>query len=130
MTRDQQKHGKRYDTGPSLGVVVGDHRGGWNNGVFAGDPVLVQWAEEAAACSATVKAFGLDLTADSTTPMGALAAFASYEPGRCVVHEAPEEVLEALPRETKMAEDETAWANRDDRPRRYDNPADVAEMTA
>ena len=83
---DKAKHGKRYDTGPSLSVAVGDCRGGWNGGHFSGDPALVEHAKLAAEVNAEVVVYGATLTADADTALGAYAALASYSPGRVIIY--------------------------------------------
>lgn len=90
--------GIRYATGPTIAVGVADLRGAWNGGVFAGDPVLVQWARDMADANVTVEVFDTVLTAGDDTPLGALAALASYAPGRTIITQAPDDVLAALVR--------------------------------
>ena len=93
------RNGVRYDTGPTVAVAVGDLRSAWNGGVFAGDRELADWARQQAEAGGSVQAFGVELPVDNSTPAGALAAMASYDPGRAVVVEAPDEVLALLARE-------------------------------
>lgn len=91
------KHGNRYDTGPSLSVAVGDCRGGWNGGHFAGDKPLVEHAKMAASVNAQITVYGATLTAGSDTPLGAYAALASYSPGRIVAYgDVPKEITEHM----------------------------------
>lgn len=91
------KHGNRYDTGPSLSVAVGDCRGGWNGGHFAGDKALKEHAELAASVNAEVVVYGATLTAGNDTPLGAYAALASYSPGRIIAYgDVPDEIVEHM----------------------------------
>lgn len=94
--------GTRYDTGPTVALTVKDLRGGWNNGVFAGDDELVEWAREMADAEEPVVVFGMEVIAGHYTPLGALAAMASYWPGRAIVTEAPDNVLDLLARDEPM----------------------------
>lgn len=91
-----EQHANRYDTGPTVAVTSGSLKGAWNNGVFVGDPELVEWAKTRAEFHNTVRVFGLDLECDADTPLGALAALSSWSPGRTIVIEAPNEIIDAL----------------------------------
>lgn len=88
--------GRRYDTGATLAVSVGGLTAGWNDGVFAGDPTLVNWAKTQSVLATPVRLFDVDLVCGDDTPAGALAALGSWRPGRIVVHKAPAEITDMI----------------------------------
>lgn len=96
--------GTRYDTGPTVAATVADLRCAWNAGIFAGDAELVRWAEQMADSEVEATVFGFRLQANAHTPLGALVAMASYSPGRVVVTEAPEHVLDLIAGDEMMIE--------------------------
>lgn len=96
VTPGRSPQGRRYDTGPTVAVAAGEFRCAWNGGVFAGDRPLVEWAQGVADSRVEVEVFGRRVTAGADTPLGAVAAIASWAPGRALVVAAPDEVLEAL----------------------------------
>lgn len=88
--------GVRYDTGPTIAIAVKDKTAAWNDGHFVGDQEVVKFAEHMAAGEVDMHVFNQVITASYTDPLGALAAMAGYWPGRVVITEAPEEILEAI----------------------------------
>lgn len=94
--------GVRYDTGPTIAVAVKDKTAAWNDGHFVGDQDVVKFAEHMASGAVEVEVFNQTITASYTDPLGALAAMAAYWPGRVIVTEAPEEVLEAIQMEPHL----------------------------
>lgn len=77
-------------------MVSGSLKGAWNNGQFFGDKELVDWATMCANAKVTTHVYGMDVICDRETPMGALAAMACRLPGRTLITEAPEDVLNAV----------------------------------
>lgn len=94
--------GVRYDTGPTIAVAVKDKTASWNDGHFFGDPEVVKFAEHMAAGAIPIEVFNQTITASYDNPLGALAAMAGYWPGRVIVTEAPDEVIEAIQIEPYM----------------------------
>lgn len=94
--RDTSAHGNRYNNGPLVSVAVADKAGSWMAGRFHGDPELVEQAQLAADAGLEIELFGVVFTADTVTAGGALAALASYSPGRVIVTEAPDMIIEAF----------------------------------
>lgn len=93
---EKAKHGNRYDTGPVVGVNVDGLHGGWCHGTFAGHRDLVKDARFAAQISAQVPLGMVTVTASADTPLGAVAALAWRCPGRLLVTEAPDDVIDVL----------------------------------
>lgn len=88
--------GIRYETGPTIAVAVADKTAAWNDGHFIGDEEIVTFAEHMAAGEIELNVFNQVITASYEDPLGALAAMAGYWPGRCIVTEAPDDVVEAI----------------------------------
>jgi hypothetical protein len=101
--------GVRYDTGPTIAVAVKDQTASWNDGHFFGDPEVVKFAEHMAAGQIPIEVFNQTITASYDDPLGALAAMAGYWPGRVIVTEAPDEIVEAIQIEPYMG-----YANTED----------------
>lgn len=107
--KNESSTGNRYDTGPTVALVVGDCRGAWNNGVFTGDSKLLRWVDLITTRPEPLKSgldepqrhievelFGSMFPLDRTTPLGAFAVMASYDPNRMLIIEAPDEVVDAV----------------------------------
>lgn len=93
--------GVRHDTGPVVAVDVDGLQAAWCGGYFTwtGDPrarQIVREAKLAAEIGQQVRIGHVDVTADASTPLGALAALHAYRPGRTTVIEAPNEVYDAI----------------------------------
>lgn len=93
--------GVRHETGPVVAVDVDGLQAAWCDGHFTwtGDPrarKVVQEAKLAAEISQEVRIGQVYVTADATTPLGALAALHAYRPGRTTVIEAPQDVYDAI----------------------------------
>lgn len=89
-------HNRKYHTGPTVAVNVAGHPIGWNGGVFSGDSASVAWSKAATRAGDMVDVFGTLIEASNDTPLGAIAAMASAAPGRMVVVQAPDDVLDIL----------------------------------
>lgn len=92
MDTTRAGYGNRYDTGPTIAVGAGELRAGWNDGLFVGDNELTDWARGMIASRTPVHVFAQVIECDNT-PLGALAALASYAPGRVIVTAAPDDVV-------------------------------------
>lgn len=83
-------------SGPLVAVSIDGKGVAWCDGIFQGDPALVAYAERPAEISQVVRIHDTTLTADPDTPLGALAALAAYSPGRALITEAPDIVLDEI----------------------------------
>jgi hypothetical protein len=86
----------KYDTGPVVSISVEGRGAAWCNGIFAGDREICDMARRAARMGLTYYFRRCEVTADATTPLGALAAMASWSPGRTEIDQGPDDVLQFL----------------------------------
>lgn len=85
--------GIRYDNGPVIAVSVAGRKAAWCDGVWAGDSEVTSLAQTAAESGVVVQLFGTHIQASNDSHIGILAALAAWSPGRCIVEEAPNELL-------------------------------------
>lgn len=86
----------KHPTGPVVSISVDGRGAAWCNGIFTGDPEISDMARRAARMRLTYHYKRCRVTADGETPLGALAAMASWNPGRTDVVQAPDDVHEFL----------------------------------
>lgn len=97
MTSSREKHGVRYDTGPTVAATVNGVGAAWNGGVFkAADPDVLTLITDAASNATVVDYNGMDLTCGPDNALAALAAIISVNPGRAVITQAPQSLLDHL----------------------------------
>lgn len=79
-------------SGPLIAVSFDGVGAAWCAGRFFGDPTIVMNAEVSAEARETVIVYGAELTAGRDTPTAALAALASWDPGRVYLTTIPDDV--------------------------------------
>lgn len=79
-------------------IVDADGRTAWctEDGIFGGDPEMAQAAGRAAAAEVVVEVFGHDIETSLDDPIGRAGALFAANPGRTVIVDAPDEVLDFL----------------------------------
>lgn len=87
---------KPTKSGPLIAVSVDGRGAAWCDGQFSGDPEVVSMAKIALSTKLPVEVFGQELLAEPDTPVGIAAALFAYSPGRTVIVEAPDEVIDTL----------------------------------
>lgn len=86
----------KYDTGPVVSISIDGRSAAWCNRIFAGDREICDMARKAARVGLTYRFRRCEVTANDSTALGAMAALASWSPGRVVIVQAPDEVHEYL----------------------------------
>lgn len=81
-----------HQTGDVIAVSIDGLGIAWCDGIFAGDQELVENAKLNARLSRPIELFRCDLVCDASTPLGALAAMASWNPGRAVLIQSTDEI--------------------------------------
>ena len=74
-----------HQTGDVIAVSINGLGIAWCDGIFAGDQELVANAKLNAKLGRPIELFRCDIVCDAITPLGALAAMASWNPGRTVI---------------------------------------------
>lgn len=87
---------QKHKTGPLVSISVDGLGGSWCYGIFAGDPRIQDMARLAVKMKLTYYFRNCLVTADDTTPLGALAALAAWSPGRTDIKKAPDSVFAHL----------------------------------
>lgn len=91
-------HGNRYATNNVVAVSSAGTGIAWSNGEFTGPEEALTRVKAAIAFKHVVNLFGLRIEAGSQTPLAALGAMASLWPGRTIITQAPNDVIDAIER--------------------------------
>lgn len=82
----------KHDTGPIVSISVDGRGAAWCNRIFTGDKQICAMARKAARMGLTYYFRRCQVMADDSSTLGALAAMASWKPGRTVIVQAPYDV--------------------------------------
>lgn len=83
-------------SGPVVAVAVDGRGAAWCDGIFTGDPEIVQAARDAAMFHTEIDVHGLLIPAHNEDALGATAALFALSPGRTILTEATTPVRDLL----------------------------------
>lgn len=89
-------NGTRIEVGPTVAVSSAGVGLAWCDGQFHGPKEALDDLTYAITTGWPVTVLGADLIPSADTPLGALAALFSRRPGRTVITEAPDDVLDTV----------------------------------
>lgn len=87
---------QKYDLGPTLSVETDGLAAAWCDGHWRGDEEISKEARFNVEIGYEYRLFGTWVKCSEDTPLGVAAALCSYLPGRALLQQAPQDVIDTL----------------------------------